>query len=162
MPFRSRTSPLDRVWGSLAYLLPLLAVLPFGMALYRSFPFLLQLLRPLFMLNFVETIPFASLIIFFALFILVVRNERINHFIRYNTALAIVTQIGVILCQVIVQFLLAPILTAVGLSVILETFYTTLFLAVWAIAVYAWFCNIKGNYAEVPVMSESAYRVVGM
>lgn len=162
MPFRSRTGPLDRVLGSLAYLLPILTVLPFGTALYRSFPFLLELLQPLFMISFLEFNRFASLIVFLLLFALVIRNPRINHFIRYNTALAIVTQVGLILCQIILQFFLSPILQAVGLAMVLETFYTTLFLAVWAIAIFAWFKNIKGDYAEVPVISESAYRIVGM
>ncbi len=45
---------------------------------------------------------------------------------------------------------------------VLETFYTTLFLAVWAIAIFAWFKSVKGEYAEVPIISESAYRIVGM
>ncbi len=162
MPFRSRTGPLDRVLGSLAYLLPILTALPYGAALYRSFPFLVQLLQPLFAISFLEFNRFASLIVFFALFALVVRNPRINHFIRYNTALAIVTQIGLILCQLILQFFLSPVLQTIGLGMVLETFYTTLFLGVWAIAIFAWFKNIKGDYAEVPIISESAYRIVGM
>ncbi len=83
MNWRSSTDWKDKLFGSLVYLLPLMYSLEFGSFLFRQFPFLQLLLIPLTPLLLLYSIPFAGLIIFFALFAGVVRNYRISHFIRF-------------------------------------------------------------------------------
>ncbi|MEL6929289.1 MAG: hypothetical protein AAFO95_11720, partial [Cyanobacteria bacterium J06600_6] len=62
------TDPKDRSFGALIYLFPLVYSLPFGIILLSQFPWLYPFFSPLISLYRVtNTLPFASLIIFFGL-----------------------------------------------------------------------------------------------
>jgi hypothetical protein len=114
MTWRGSTTVTDRIFASLPYLFPLFAVFLFGMPVFKIFPplaqFLFVLLTPMRWLY--SIIPFApDLIIFFLLFLLVVRNERILHFIRFNTMQALLLDIIVFLCGLILPLLGATLIT---------------------------------------------------
>ncbi|MGB7059698.1 MAG: Tic20 family protein, partial [Geitlerinemataceae cyanobacterium] len=85
MTWHRSSSPKDRFFACLPYLLPLIEVVTFSSALFAQLPLLgtiyLVTIEPfLAVYAFLgRVIPFVGLIIFFALFLLVVRNERIAH-----------------------------------------------------------------------------------
>lgn len=155
MTWRGSTTTTDRIFASLPYLLPLFAVLMFGVPVFQLFPplaqFLFVLLTPIRILY--SIIPFApDLIIFFLLFLLVVRNERILHFIRFNTMQALLLDIIVFLCGLIVPLL--------GATLIAQSLMVLVFLAILVACGYSIVQSLFGQYAEIPSLSEAAYAQV--
>ncbi len=157
MTWRGTTSVKDRIFASLPYLLPIISVLPFGSFLFRQFPFLQILLLPLQpVLLIYSSIPFAGLVVFFLLFLLVVRNERIAHFIRFNTMQAILLDILLILFGLALQILLRGL----GTNLITETLINIVFLGTVATCGYSIVQSLLGRYAEIPTLSEAVYAQV--
>jgi uncharacterized membrane protein len=102
-----------------------------------------------------QAIPFAGLVIFFALYLLVVRNENIPHFIRFNAMQAILIDIIIVLCSLILGIL------GGGLQgFILQTIYNMLFLGVLAAVMYSVVQSLRGQYAEIPTISDAVYMQV--
>lgn len=160
MSWRGSTTIRERIFASLPYLLPLvdglITSLRFNMSLFRLFPLLRQLFIPLLPLIQIYSFPFASLIIFFALFLLVVRNESISHFIRFNTMQAIMVTIILFLFQLILMVLSQT----TGLEFLLQVFANFVFLGVLAVFVYSVVQSLRGRYAEIPTLSEAVYMQV--
>jgi len=162
MTWRGSTTPQDRFFACLPYLLPLVDGLAFGEYFFRQFPALEVLLLPLApVLIAYSTLDrflfgFGGLIVFFALFLLVVRNESINHFIRFNAMQAILLDIILILCR----FILGLFGSALGGGLIIETIYNVIFLGMIAAVVYAVVQSVMGRYAEIPTLSDAVYMQV--
>jgi len=98
-------------------------------------------------------IPFVT---FFTLFLAVVRNTKLNHFIRYNTMQAILLDICVMLAGLIMQYLPMYITVSI-IGDLLEIF--TLMNALFAIGYCMWNC-LKGQYPEIPIITEAVYAQV--
>ncbi|WP_016953311.1 Tic20 family protein [Anabaena sp. PCC 7108] len=158
MSLRGSTTVPDRIFASLPYLLPLIESLIFGSFLLRQFPVLNVLLLPLIPIRLVYNGlgQIGQIIVFFALFILVVRNEKINHFIRFNTMQAILLDIVIFLCSILFQ-ILQPI---PGTGFAIETLANTIFLGIVASVVYSVFQSLNGRYAEIPAISDAVYMQV--
>ena len=124
MTWRGSTTVPDRIFACLPYLLPLIDGLAFGRFLFTQFPFLQLLLIPLSPLMQIYSLPFASLVIFFALYLGVVRNENISHFIRFNAMQAILLDIVLMLCGLVLPLLR----NAFQIAFIAETLYNMVFL----------------------------------
>ena len=156
MTWRGSTTVPDRIFASLPYLLPLIDGLGFGRYLFAQFPVLQLFLIPLTPLLQLYRVPFASLIIFFALYLGVVRNENISHFIRFNAMQAILLDIVLMLCGLVL-----PIFSK-GLQVafIAETLYNMVFLGALAAFLYAVVQSALGRYAEIPPLSDAVYMQV--
>jgi uncharacterized membrane protein len=158
MSWRGSTTVWDRVFACLPYLLPLIDCLIFGSFLLNQFPLLQLFLLPIqpviAIYNSLGSI--GQLIIFFALFILVVRNEKISHFIRFNAMQAILLDIVIFLCSIIVNTLGKII----GTNFAIETLYNTIFLGIVAAVVYSVFQSLFGRYAEIPAISDAVYLQV--
>jgi hypothetical protein len=125
--------------------------LQFSQYLFQQFPILQLIAIPLLpLLAIYRSFPFAGLIIFFALFMLVVRNENIPRFIRFNTMQAILIDILLVLCSLILGILGA------GLGgFILETIYNMIFLGVLAAVIYSVVQCAMGRYPQIPTISDA-------
>ncbi|MEA5582876.1 Tic20 family protein [Nodularia harveyana UHCC-0300] len=157
MTWRGSTTVSDRIFACLPYLLPLIEGLAFGSFLLRQFPVIGLLFIPLIPIaGLYSSIPFSSLIIFFALFFLVVRNERISHFIRFNTMQAILLDIVLFLCQIIRQV----IGSVPGTGFAIETISNTIFIGIVAAVVYSVAQSLFGRYAEIPAISDAVHMQV--
>ena len=156
MTWRGSTTVPDRIFASLPYLLPLIDGLSFSGFLFAQFPVLKLFFVPLAPLLQIYSLPLASLIIFFALYLGVVRNENISHFIRFNAMQAILLDIVLILCRMVLQIF------SEGLQVafITETLYNMVFLGAFAAFVYAVVQSLLGRYAEIPPLSDAVYMQV--
>jgi hypothetical protein len=157
MTWRGSTTVPDRIFASLPYLLPLIDGLQFSGFLFRQFPVLQLLFIPLApLIKIYDDLPLASLIIFFALYLGVVRNENISHFIRFNAMQAILLDIVLMLCGLVL-----PIFSN-GLQVafIAETLSNMVFLGALAAFVYAVVQSLLGRYAEIPPLSDAVYMQV--
>jgi uncharacterized membrane protein len=164
MTWRSSTTPLDRFFACLPYLLPLMDALVFGQSLFREFPLVGQLfLVPLtpFLVVYGQInsllFGFGGLILFLALFFLVVRNESISHFIRFNTMQSIIIGIALSLFSIVWSYILGPALSG---TLIQDTLFNVVFLGVVAVVIYSIVQCILGKYAEIPTLSEAAYMQV--
>lgn len=165
MTWRGSSSPTDRIFASLAYLLPLLDVVGLvGGVLLSSGSFLTPLLAAI-------VIPlspllgiyygfggFMPLIIFFALYMLVVRNDKVAHFIRFNVMQAILIGILLSLFSIIWRYIFAAIIPPD--NILAQVLFNTVFLATIAAAGYSIFQSALGRYAEIPTISEAAYTQV--
>ncbi|MBL1177906.1 Tic20 family protein [Pantanalinema sp. GBBB05] len=163
MAWRGSTSPTDRVFACIAYLLPVLDVLGFvGIPLLGSGSFLAPLIaliiQPLLpLLIFYYTTPFLPLAVFFALYLLVVRNETIAHFIRFNVMQSILFGIVLSLFSIIWQYALAGIFRG---TLVQDTLFNTIFLGTIVAVGYAVVQSALGRYAEIPTISDAAYTQV--
>jgi hypothetical protein len=157
MTWRGSTTVPDRIFASLPYLLPLIDGLQFSGFLFRQFPVLQLLFIPLApLIKIYGDFPFASLIIFFALYLGVVRNENISHFIRFNAMQAILLDIVLMLCGLVL-----PIFSnGVQVAFIAETLSNMVFLGALAAFVYAVVQSLLGRYAEIPPLSDAVYMQV--
>jgi len=162
MARRSSVNYLDRLYGSLPYLLPLASVVLFGrLSLFPQIPILEKIFLPaIFIEDILSTsiIDFISirLVVWFSLFIGVVRNHKVSHFVRFNTIQALLLDIVVVLVSVIVRLLAQ----AAFLNFILEILINVTFLGITAAFLYSVFQCVRGKYAEIPVISEAAYHQI--
>ena len=148
------TDVKDRSFGALIYLFPLVYSLPFGILLLTQFPWLYQFFSPLVAIyGITNSLPFASLIIFFGLWFAVVRNDNVSHFLRFNAMQAILLNILQILFSLIMG-ILAPAFGAQ--SLITETLTNTIFMGSFVACFYCIFRSIQGQYAELPALSDAA------
>lgn len=159
MNWNSSNLPIrERIFGALPYLLPLVDMLIAGYErpLLTSLPTLQVVLAPLLTIaaiyaQIVSSIPFGSTILFFVLFFAVARNEKISRYIRFNTMQAILVDIILVLCNLIV-----PILgKGLPSPFVLETVLNTVFLGMLAIFGYAIFRTSQGEDVELPAISEA-------
>ena len=143
----------DRTISALVYLLPLVYALPFGLALLRQFPLLSIIYAPLSPLIAIEFgLPFAGLIVFFGLWFGIVRNDRFSYFVRFNTMQAILLDILLIVCSLVIN-ILAPGLGRENL--LIETLNNTIFIGTLAACFYAIVQSARGLQAEIPAISEA-------
>jgi uncharacterized membrane protein len=157
MSWRGSTTVSDRIFASLPYLLPLIEVFAFGRYLLSEFPPLQLLFLPLLpLLRIYYGVRYAGLIIFFGLFLLVVRNEKISHFIRFNTMQAILLDI--------IIFLFSILTDVVGLVPVggfaIQTLSTTIFIGIVGAVAYSVIQSVSGRYAEIPAISDAVYMQV--
>ncbi len=153
MTWRGSVTVSDRIFASLPYLLPLIDGVVFGSYLFRQFPALAVAFLPILpLVQLYNGIPFIGLIIFFALFLLVIRNESISHFIRFNTMQAILLDIVIFLFSLLLRI----IMPVPGAGFALETLTNTLFLGIVAAVVYSVAKSLLGRYAEIPAISDAA------
>lgn len=157
MTWRGSADIKDRIFGALVYIVPLFYAFPYGQFLITQFPILSFLAIPLApMILISQSLPFASLIIFFVLYLAVVRNQRISHFIRFNTMQAILIDILVFL----VGLVLSVLLRGTGGGLLVETLFNVVFIGTLAACIYSVVQSIAGKYAEIPTISEAAYMQV--
>ncbi|MDB9417727.1 Tic20 family protein [Microcystis aeruginosa] len=159
MTWRGSTDTKDRIFAALVYLLPLYSAFAFGDSIFQQIPFLgAALAIALYPLAFLYSSlgSFGSLIIFLVLFLAVVRNPRISHFIRFNTMQAILIDILVYLLGLVLGFVARG-----GANLVVETLFNVVFLGALAACVYSIIQSVIGKYADIPTISEAAYSQVG-
>ena len=144
----------DRSFGAFLYLFPLVYALPFGIILLSQFPWLTPFFMPVIGLyRVVNTLPFASLIIFFGLWLGVVRNENVSNFLRFNAMQAILMNI----LQVLFSLIMGVLTPAFGAqSLIAETLSNTIFMGSVAACFFCMVLSVQGKYAELPAISDAA------
>lgn len=163
MTWRSTTEISDKLFGSLTYLLPLFDAVMVGGALFKlinSFPvlapvgqLLFTLIQPVIFLY--SLLPFGSLIVFFALFFLVVRNQNVSHFIRFNALQSILIGFIITIGDVLLRLLALP-----GLELINTTFYNVLLFGGLAAVGYSIVQCLLGRYPEIPTISEAVHMQI--
>ncbi len=142
----------QRLLAALAYLLPLSDAIPFGKALLLQFPVLQLLALPaLPLITLQQAIPFGGLVVFLALYLLVVRNSQVPYLIRFNVLQAILLDIILVLLTLAFDTLLSPL----GASFAVRTLENTIFLGTVMLVLFALVQSLRGKEADIPTVSEA-------
>jgi uncharacterized membrane protein len=164
MTWRGTTTIPDRIYASLPYLIPLVEVLAFAGPLVDSFPVLGVVLSPLVILASIyrSILPFGlgSFVLFILLFSLVIRNERINHFIRFNTMQALLLDIVIFLVRLVFGLILGLLQAIPNGAFAMQTLSSTIFLGIVAAVGFSVVQCVRGKYAEIPAISDAVYMQV--
>ncbi len=161
MTWSSSPNIRDRIFAALPYILPIVAALPYGLQLTAQFPVFGYILLPLsplisIYIGLQRTIPFFVLIIFFALILLVVRNDSISRFIRFNTMQAILLS----LIFAIVGLILSLLDPSIFGALLFNTLSNVLFLGMLIAVGFSLVQTFRGLYAEIPTISEAVHMQV--
>ena len=155
MVWRGSTDVKDRIFAALVYSIPLYYSLSFGQFVINYLPQPLVVLIELFLTPLrilYGIIPFADFVIFFALFLLVVRNESIKHFVRFNTMQALLIDIALVLLNMGLGIL--------GLGIITTALGSLVFIFTLAVCIYSIVQCSLGKYPEIPSISQAVYSQV--
>ena len=148
----------QRLVAPLMYLLPWSDAIPLGFGpdgLFLQYPVLRPLVLPALPLMQLErSIPFGlgGLLLFFVLFLAVVRNPNVPYFLRFNALQALLTDIALIVLSIGFRLLLQPI--AAG-SLLLSTLSSAVVVAVLAILVFSLVECLRGREPDLPGISQA-------
>ncbi|MEM6612667.1 MAG: Tic20 family protein [Cyanobacteria bacterium P01_C01_bin.72] len=147
----------ERFFGAAVYLFAIYDAISLGGFLIAQIPALepiFQLLRLLvtpvswlyLVFNMIVPLGFGSLVVFFILYIAVVRNENIAYFIRFNTLQSILFGIAISLISIVFG-------TIGGLGLI----GGLVFIIATGASLFCIAECIMGRYPEIPTVSAAAY-----
>ena len=141
-----------RILGVLLYMIPWSDSITFGNHLYIKYPFIQIIQVPAIPIILIErSIPFGSLLLFLAIFLGLVRNNKVSYFIRFNALQSLLLNIGIIIVSFIFEIIFSPLLN----SLIIRTISSTLLISLFSVIVYcAWSCTV-GNEPDLPGVSQA-------
>ena len=145
----------QRVVAPLVYLLPWSDAIPFGGPLFQQYPWMQWFTLPVLPLALLErSVPFGlgGLLLFFVLFLAVVRNPNVPYFLRFNTLQALLTDIIIMVLGFAFGILLRPI---AGGSLLVSTLSSTIVVAVLAILLFALVECWRGREPDLPGISQA-------
>ena len=146
----------QRLLAPLVYLLPWSDAIPFGLGadgVFNQIPLLRLLIVPAVpLIQLDRGVPFGGLLLFFVLFLAVVRNPAVPYFLRFNTLQALLTDIVIVVLSFAFGILLQPI---AGGSLLLSTLSSTVVVAVLAILLFALVECWRGREPDLPGLSQA-------
>ena len=145
----------QRLFAPLVYLLPWSDAIPFGLGLdgvFNQVPLLRLLIVPAIPFMQLQRVPAGGLLLFFVLFLAVVRNPNVPYFLRFNTLQALLTDIVLIVLSLAFRILLQPV---AGGSLLMGTLSSTIVIAVLAILVFALVECLRGREPDLPGISQA-------
>ena len=142
----------QRLLGVLAYLLPWSDALSFGREMYNLFPWISYLALPATPVLLLErSIPFGGFLLFLVLFLVVVRNQQVPYYLRFNVLQAILVDILLVVLALAFNVLLSPL----GNSLMIRTLNNTVFIGALVLVLYASIQCIRGKEADLPTLSDA-------
>jgi len=141
-----------KILGIILYMVPWADSLTFGNHLYIKYPFTQIIQIPAIPIIIIErSIPFGNLLLFLAIFIGIVRNNKVSYFLRFNALQSLLINIGIIIVSFIFDILFNPF----GNSLIIRTFSSTVLISLFSIITYCvWSCT-QGNEPNLPGISQA-------
>ena len=141
-----------KILGILLYLIPWTDCIIFGNHLYIKYPFTQIIQIPAIPIIIIErSIPFGNLLLFLAIFIGLVRNNKVSYFLRFNALQSLLINIGVIIISFIVDIFFSPFQN----TLIIRTFSSTLLISLFSMITFCvWSCT-QGNEPNLPGISEA-------
>ena len=145
-------SPGAKILGVILYMIPWADSLMFGNHLYIKYPFTQITQIPAIPIILIErSIPFGNLLLFLAIYIGLIRNNKISYFLRFNALQSLLINIGIIIVSFVFEILFSPFLE----SLIIRTFSSTLFISLFSMIFYCvWSCT-QGKEPDLPIISEA-------
>ncbi|KAJ7287923.1 hypothetical protein O6H91_05G127700 [Diphasiastrum complanatum] len=144
----------DRLVAALGYFLPFLDGVQYGRYLFMRFPVLESMLQPLFpLLQAYKSVPYANFVLFFSLYLAVVRNPSFSRYVRFNTMQAVVLDVLLTL-PIIIERILSP---RRGLGIqLLVIFYNSVFVFLVSCFVFGVVSCLLGKTPRLPFVADAA------
>lgn len=144
----------ERVLAAVGYVLPLLDGMQYGRYVFAQYPVSEVLFRPLFpLLRLYASIPYSNFVVFFALYLAVVRNPSFGRYVRFNAMQACVLDVLIVL-PLIIQRIFNP-RSGLGLDLLI-IFYNTIFIGLLAAVVFGVVSCLIGRTPRLPVVADAA------
>ncbi|XP_021772316.1 protein TIC 20-II, chloroplastic-like [Chenopodium quinoa] len=152
----STTPATDRLISSISYFLPFINGLHYGRFLFAQYPPLSHLFQPLLpFFSLYKSIPYASFVSFFALYLGVVRNPSFSSYVRFNAMQALVLDVLLVL-PLLLQRIFTP---GKGLGFkIMVMGHNFLFVFIVSCFVYGVVSSILGRTPYLPIVADAAGR----
>ncbi|KAM7273930.1 hypothetical protein ACFE04_028594 [Oxalis oulophora] len=159
MSSSSITPATDRLISAVAYTLPFFNSLQYGQFLFRQYPSLGLLFEPIFpLLSLYRSMPYASFVAFFGLYLGVVRNPSFSRYARFNSMQAVTLDV-LLVVPLLLTRIFNPGQTGLGFKAM-----------VWghnAVFVFSCFCfvygvvsSILGKTPYIPFVADAAGRQI--
>lgn len=153
----SPTPATDRLISAASFFFPLFNGLQYGRFLFSQYPILAAPFKPILpLLSLYHSIPYASFVSFFALYIGIVRNPSLSRYIRFNALQALVLDV-LLVVPLLIQRILSPGRTGLGLKLTIWG-YNALFVFLIACFAYGFGCSVLGKTPYLPFVAEAAGR----
>ncbi|KNA21374.1 hypothetical protein SOVF_043780 [Spinacia oleracea] len=153
----SATTPAtDRLISSISYFLPFVNGLHYGRFLFAQYPPLSLLFEPILpFLSLYKSIPYASFVSFFGLYLGVVRNPKFSNYVRFNAMQALVLDVLLVL-PLLLQRIFTP---GKGLGFkIMVMGHNFLFVFIVSCFVYGVVSSVLGKTPYLPLVADAAGR----
>ena len=152
----------DRVVALVPYLLPLLSALRYGRFFFGQFPAAVVLLKPLMpILRGVAMLPMGNLIMFFAIYLGIAKNQNLSRFCRFNGMQAILLDIALIFPSLL-EALFGPGILGIGLpGIVTVIMHNAIFVVTLAAFAFAAVGCMSGQYIRFPILAEAAEAQMG-
>ena len=142
----------EKILGILLYMIPWADCLKFGSHLFVKYPFT-QIIQipalPIFLLE--RSLPFGNLLLYLAIYIGLVRNNKVSYFLRFNALQSLLINIAIIIISFIFEIIFNPFIN----SLIVRTFSSTLLISFFSMIIYCvWACT-QGDEPDLPVISQA-------
>lgn len=155
----STATPLDRAFAALSYVMPLASAIAAGTyflpfirqaapPVARALDFIL-FQSPLSILIAIEN-SILGIVVFFVLFLFVIRNQNISRFIRFNVLQSIVVSFSIS-----IGVLILDLLGVNNLPILGEALLNVFFIGGMGIVIYGIAQSALGRYAEIPTISDA-------
>ena len=152
----------DRVVALAPYLMPLLSALRYSRFFFAQFPAAIVLLKPLMpLLRGMSTLPMGNLIVFFAIYLGIAKNQNLSRFCRFNAMQAILLDIALIFPSLL-ESLFGPGILGISLPyVVTMVMHNIIFLVTLAAFALAAVGCMSGSYVRLPIVAEAAEAQMG-
>ncbi|XP_052180787.1 protein TIC 20-II, chloroplastic [Diospyros lotus] len=154
----SPTPATDRIISAVAYFLPFFNGLQYGRFLFAQYPQTLgAAFEPLLpLLSLYRSVPYASFVAFFALYLGVVRNPSFSRYVRFNSMQAVVLDVLLVLPLLFLRiFSPGRSRIAFGLTVMA---HNAIFVFTVLCFIYSLVYSILGRTPYLPFVAEAAGR----
>ena len=141
-----------KILGIILYMIPWSDSLGFGNHLFIKYPFTQIIQIPAFPIILIErSIPFGNLLLFLAIFIGIVRNNKVSYFLRFNALQSLLINIGIIIISYVFEILFSSFYA----SLVIRTLSSTLLISIFSMIIYCvWSCT-QGNEPDLPWISQA-------
>ena len=142
----------EKTLGVFLYMIPWADSLTFGNHLYIQYPFTQLIQIPAIPIIIIErSIPFGNLLLFLAIFIGLVRNNKVSYFLRFNALQSLLINIGIIIISFIFQIFLSPFTN----TLIVRTLSSSLLIGLFSMITFCIWSCFKGNEPDLPGISNA-------
>lgn len=158
-PDKFPPNALWRVVAAFMYMIPWIDAVGLGREIYHKFPsfiYLYFMTGPFVWIYYSS--QFAPLLIFFLMFLAIVKNNKLSHFVRFNCMQAIMLDIVVMLFTILHSYFPAEL----KWSWVLSVFDQYSWVASMGTVLYCVLFTLIGRYPDLPYVSEAVYIQVEM
>ncbi|KAK9735823.1 hypothetical protein RND81_04G230800 [Saponaria officinalis] len=154
---KTTTPATDRLISAVGYFLPFINGLQYGRFLFTQYPPLTLLFEPLIpIFSLLKTVPYASFIAFFSLYLGVVRNPSFSHYVRFNAMQALVLDVLLVL-PLLLQRIFTPGRSGFGFKLMVMG-HNGVFVFVVFCFVYSFVSSLLGKTPYLPFVADAAGR----